>query len=318
MDVWRIHMSTIAHLRQIQSVCTDNNDVYFFLLDSNDITQNYTQLLNKKVSSSFSSNQLTREKISRQQMQYALFYQFLLCCRAYVTNWKELVYDGDLVRKSSHSTCTGCGTILVHNNFVCTVCGTNQEQEQKLETNNTNNCRMNMMNKYTYERLTNFKDLMSKLQGKQQSKIPCDVYNDLISMIEKHHQYIEDCPNKKIRYKNVTATDILNYLKELKLKKYYKDAALIHYNITGTKPFSITEKVEKAIMSDYVEMLNLYNRYKKQGRRSFLNSQYLFCKLLSKHRIKININEFAHLKTRDRVLWHDEMYDKMAKDLGWS
>lgn len=317
MDVWRIHMNTISHLMQLQSV-SDNNDVYFFLLDSNETTQNYSQLLNNKVSSSFSTNQLTGEKLVRQKRQYQLFYEFLLCCRRYVTNWKELVYDGDLVRKCSHNTCFGCGTILIPNNCVCPSCGTNQESEQKLETNNTSNCRMNMMNKYTYERLTNFKDLMSKLQGKQQSKIPGGVYSDVIAMIEKHHQEIEDSTNNKIRYKNITSADVLNYLKELKLKKYYKDSALIHYNITGTKPFSIAEDVEKAIMSDYVDMLNLYNRYKKQGRRSFLNSQYLFCKLLLKHQIKININDFAHLKTRDRVIWHDEMFNKMSKDLGWS
>ena len=318
MDVWRIHMNTISHLMKIKSVCTSNNDVYFFLLDSNDITHNYSKLLHKKVSSGFSSNQLTKEKVARQQLQYQLFYDLLLCCRSYITNWKELVYDGDLARKSSYNTCVGCGTILINHPHVCTICGTNQEQEQKLETNNTNNCRMNMMNKYTYERLTNFKDLMSKLQGKQQSKIPAHVYTEIIDMIEKHHKHIESSNNKKIRYKNVTSTDILNYLKELKLKKFYKDSALIHYNITGTKPFSITESVEKAIMSDYVDMLNLYNRYKKQGRRSFLNSQYIFCKLLIKHKIKININEFAHLKTRDRVIWHDEMYNKMSKDLGWA
>lgn len=312
-------MNTLSHLVNIKQACQSSNDLYFFILQSDGITSKYTSLLNERMSSSFSSSQYSKEKIRKQKEQFECFYQFLLCCRKYVTNWKEYIYDGDMIRKTSLYACHSCGNVLLSSNqHVCNVCGTNQEEHQKVETNNTSGCRMNMMNKYTYERLTNFKELISKIQGKQQSKIPSHIYTDVIEMIERHHTAIEESNINKIRYKNVTTNDVLNYLKELKLKKYYKDSALIHFNITGTKPFSINAAVEKAIMKDYVDMLNLYNRYQKQGRRSFLNSQYLFCKLLIKHNIKVNINEFAHLKTRERLIWHDEMYDKMSKELGWN
>lgn len=297
----------------------NTNQVFFFIMETCDIVKRYEHILSQKPTTYFTETTFSdRKEYQKQKLEHHTFYyDFMLTCRRYKTNWDQLVCNFSNVMDCA--TCEGCGVMIDINvkEQPCKNCGHEPLCCKRIEVISNESTRLNMMNKYTYERLNNFRDTMMRVQGKQQSKIPKHVYEQIIDMIEKNHNKLEQCDVAKIRYSNVTRRDISNYMRELRLKKYYNDVVYIHSKLTGRKPFSIDQEMENLIVKDFKSLLSLYNRYDKDGRRSFLNSQYLLCKLLKRHGVNVNTNEFNFLKTRDRVVWHDDLCRKMFLELGW-
>jgi len=214
--------------------------------------------------------------------------------------------------------CDGCNQIRENaKEQPCPLCGHDAMLFKQIEVITNNSTRINTMNKYTYERLKNFRETMQRIQGKQQVSVPKAIYDQIIAMIEKNHPRIVREDQTVGRYRHVTKQDISNYMHELKLKKYYNDVTYIYTKLTGKSPFLIAPHVEKRIVEDFQSLITLYNRYDKDGRRSFLNSHYLLCRLLKRYDIVVNTHEWNYLKTRERVNWHDDLCNKMFADLGW-
>lgn len=218
---------------------------------------------------------------------------------------------------------------------VCAICST----EQSLISNMSSFSdvgRVNMANKYTYNRKVHFRDCIIQYQGKQKTYIPEEIYTIIeVKLVEKK---LIDCdsnlPREK-KYENVTRIMVLDILKELEskdVKKFYDDIVLIHHTLTG-QPCDNIEYLEDSLLDDFDKLTetydNLYtnNEEEKQSgsdyklkttkRKNFINAQFVLYQLLKKHGHPCNEMDFLTLKTSERKRFHHTICKELFSILGW-
>lgn len=208
--------------------------------------------------------------------------------------------------------------------YICQLC--NAETVKLLNSSSVNDGgRINVCNKYTYDRKVHFKDCINQYQGKQNTNINPRIYDELEEQLV-NHQIIEPA-NKKDKYGNpisqskrfkiVTRAHILFFLKELGYTKHYEDTILIHYTLTGKRPDNI-EHLEEKLMADFDKLTEQYDLlFKDIERKNFINTQYVLFQLLRKHGYNCNKDDFAVLKTTERKACHDDICKTLFDALGW-
>lgn len=208
--------------------------------------------------------------------------------------------------------------------YICQLC--NAETVKLLNSSSVNDGgRINVCNKYTYDRKVHFKDCINQYQGKQNTNINPRIYDELEEQLV-NHQIIEPA-NKKDkfgnpisqskRFKIVTRAHILFFLKELGYTKHYEDTILIHYTLTGKRPDNI-EHLEEKLMADFDKLTEQYDLlFKDIERKNFINTQYVLFQLLRKHGYNCNKDDFAVLKTTERKACHDDICKTLFDALGW-
>lgn len=179
--------------------------------------------------------------------------------------------------------------------------------------------RVNISNKYNYDRKIHFRDCIKQYQGKQNANIPPDIYEKLEEQFLNHHLLVGDKNTcRKERFKNITKKHILMFLKQLNFSKHYENAHLIHYNITEIKPDDISY-LEEQLLIDFDILTELYDKkFKNINRKNFINTQYVLYQLLYHHKHKCNKEDFVILKTIDRNCFHDDICKKLFEELGWN
>lgn len=207
------------------------------------------------------------------------------------------------------------------NLMICQTCG---RQEDKLfkTVSFKDISRVNMSNKYTYERRIHFKDCINQYQGKQNATIDDKVYRDLEEQFERHNLLVGDASMpKKQRFENVTKDQIMMFLKETGHTKHYEDIVLIYHTMTGKKVDDISH-LEAKLMEDFDKISDLYDKkYKmerKIERKSFINTQYILFQLLRRHKYPCKKEDFNMLKTLDRQSFHDEIVRDLFEQLSFN
>ena len=227
---------------------------------------------------------------------------------------------GGKKQQKCHSCNTDNMRIVSHdNNFVCEQCGyiydsvTNDVSFKDMD-------RINISNKYQYDRRTHFKDCINQFQGKQNATIDPQVYKDLAEQFRLHHlipDNHEDLP-KETAFEKITKEHVMLFLKETDHTKHYEDVVLIHHQLTGKQPPDISH-LENRLLQDFDELTTLYDKlYKNNERKNFINTQYVLFQLLKRHRFKCVKEDFNILKTIDRKYFHDTIMQELFEILGWN
>ena len=204
---------------------------------------------------------------------------------------------------------------------ICENCGRQEEKSYK-SLSFKDISRVNLSNKYTYERRVHFKDCMNQYQGKQNSSIDKSIYKDLETQFELHG-LLNGGPAtpRKTRFENVTKEHVLLFLKETNHSKYYEDVVLIYHKMTGKKVDDISH-LENQLMEDFDKISNLYDKdFKFTGkidRKSFINTQYVLFQLLRRHKYPCKKEDFNMLKTLDRKSFHDDIVRELFESLNFN
>ena len=224
--------------------------------------------------------------------------------------------------KKEKIVCKNCHNkefdILEGNIYVCIICSAQQKIMKNIQSYKDID-RINISSKYAYDRRIHFRDCINQYQGKQNSTIKQEVYDDLEKTLRLHHLLVGDeNTSKKIRFQNVNKSHIFMFLKELEYTKHYENLNLIYYNLTDNKPNNISHLEEKLI-EDFDILTSLYDKeYKDIDRKNFINTQYVLYTLLVKHKFPCLIEDFTILKTIDRKTFHDEVVSNLFGLLGWN
>lgn len=173
--------------------------------------------------------------------------------------------------------------------------------------------RLNLASRYKYSRKGHFKEAVDKFQGKSNVNIPQSLYDFIIQKKLKHN------------IKNLTKEHELLFLSESEedYTDFYGDINLIHSVLTGIKPPNI-EKYEEELFKLFDIHDEAYEYLKKEGklgaRLSMINSLNVYfklMKLLQKVKYNCRLEDFNMLKTRDKLLEHDEAWKITCDYLGW-
>lgn len=205
---------------------------------------------------------------------------------------------------------------------ICEVCG-NQEEKSHNSVGYKDMSRINMTNKYSYERSVHFRDCINQYQGKQNATVDDKVYKDIEEQLELHGKLkpVQIGENKKKRFENITKDQILLFLKETGHSKHYEDVFLIYHKMTGKKIDDFTY-LENKLMEDFENISETYDKlFKFTGkvdRKSFINTQYILYQLLRRHKHPCDKKNFNMLKSLDRKAFHDTICSEIFEHLGFN
>lgn len=290
---------------------------HFYTMEFYELIANHQQSAPKKIS--FMS------KVKDDNRDDILSKNYLEILKKYNINYEDLEEHTKVIKKDKKvcSNCKGQDFIIsIEQNLeICENCGKQEEKSYK-SLSYKDITRVNLSNKYTYERRIHFKDCMNQYQGKQNSTIDEKIYEDLETQFELHGLLNGDKnSSKKTRFENITKEHILLFLKETGHTKHYEDVVLIYHNMTGKKVDDISH-LENQLMEDFDKISNLYDKkYKFTGkieRKSFINTQYVLFQLLRRHRYPCKKEDFNMLKTLDRKAFHDEIVRDLFEALGFN
>ena len=288
----------------------------FYITESTSIIEKYKNILRTPIKISFLGAHINNNNHIKEQ----LITDFIQIAKKYI----NIVYSVK-ENKEQKLICENCKSskLILSESifFICLDCGT--EKDSYINTLSYKDIsRTNILQKYTYERRTHFRDCINQFQGKQNCKIDKSIYDNIEDQLEKHGLLVGDKDTKKeIRFSKIKKTHIMMFLKELNYDKQYENANYIYSYMTGVKCPDISQ-LEEQLMSDFDMLVNLYIKkfkfQKKIDRKSFMNINYVFFQLLNKNKYPCNKDDFNILKTIDRKAFHDDVFKELFEELGWN
>ena len=163
-------------------------------------------------------------------------------------------------------------------------------------------------NNYAYKKINHLNEILNQFQAKESTIIPEDVMHEVILEIRKR------------RINNIAdlgEEDIRQILKKLGRSKYYEHRAHILSRLNGNPPPTITPEIEEKIRAMFQEIQAPFLLYCPDDRTNFLSYSYIlykFFELLELDEYKVF---FPLLKSRDRLIAHDQIWKKICEYLQW-
>lgn len=293
----------------------NNNNYNYYLMETMNLIEEYKRILKEPVSMSFTGK---KKKSSNNKKE--IIKKFIRIANNYQQQNQILLKT----KSSNKIICNICKSKkfdIIDDNNICINCGNVIEIDTQYSSYKDVE-RVNMIAKYTYDRKIHFRDCINQFQGKQNSTIPQEIYDNLTLQFELHGLLVGDknTPVKK-RFSKISKDHIYLFLKENGNSKYYEDVVLIHYNLTKKKPDDVSH-LESKLLDDFDTLTQLYDKlYKKNKkieRKNFINTQYVLFQLLRRHKYPCKRKDFNILKTVDRKSFHDEVCKNMFSILGWN
>ena len=163
-------------------------------------------------------------------------------------------------------------------------------------------------NNYAYKKINHLNEILNQFQAKESTIIPEDVMNEVILEIRKR---------RIANIADLTEDDIRQILKKLNRSKYYEHRAHILSRLNGNPPPTITPEIEEKIRAMFQDIQAPFLLYCPNDRTNFLSYSYIlykFFELLELDEYKVY---FPLLKSRDRLIAHDQIWKKICDYLQW-
>ena len=161
---------------------------------------------------------------------------------------------------------------------------------------------------YSYKRTNHFKEWVNQIQGREGTFIPPEVINSLILEIKK-----ERLTDKSL----ITYCKIKEFLKKLKLNKYYEHIPNIIHKITDNKQLIINPELEAKLVTMFNRIQEPFDKHCPKNRKNFLSYSYTlykFFQLLDKKEFLIY---FPLLKSREKLFEQENIWKNICKELNW-
>lgn len=232
--------------------------------------------------------------------------------RKYGNNTKDnkavLVYD------DYHTQCKHCNQVrTIVNSDGKAICINCAVEEKVVVDNGRPTYKESKENKETncqfkYKKINHFNEWMNQLQGKESTYIPEYVYARLKDQIAKDG--IKD-------YKTLTNSQTRDYLKKLKLSKYYEHIPYILNHIGGPSPPVLSAQTEERLRNMFRDILEPFNKYCPDDRSNFLNYSYVFHKFFELLEMDDMLEYCPLLKSRQKREQMDSIFERICHDLNW-
>ena len=311
---------------KIESV-EDVNIISEYLMFSQKIIEEYVKQIKKPVKMSFVNKKepIKNDNEEERKKKNELILQFLDIAKKYIPivipSFEEKVGDSCNCENNEFEIVNECSK-------VCKNCGVSTPIISS-QTQFKDSERINMNQKYKYGMKVHFKDTLNQFQGKQNKYIDKKVYkylentfkiHGLVNEIKKEEEEKIEDPVKlrHLKYSKITKDYLKTFLSETNHNKNYEDINLLHYYYTGIKCHDLS-KYEESLFKDFDEIEIAYKKLPPEycTRLNFLNNQYILLQLLRRYKYRISDAEFSLIKTIDKKIEHDEIYEQICNILEW-
>ena len=163
-------------------------------------------------------------------------------------------------------------------------------------------------NNYAYKKINHLNEILNQFQAKESTIIPDEVMSEVI------------CEIKKRRIQNIaelTEIGMREILKKLNRSKYYEHATHILSRLNGNPPPTITPEIEEKIRAMFQEIQAPFLLYCPDDRTNFLSYSYILYKFFELLELDEYKAYFTLLKSRDRLIEHDQIWKKICDYLKW-
>ena len=306
------------------------NNVYlnFYITESIVLLEKYKDILNTPMKVNFmgkvATNNKEKDKIISEYIDIIKKYisKINIDDNNFINSHINLKSVDRTIKKNKDKiVCKNCKNttdfnLIDTNIYICMNCSTQQTILKNVSSFRDID-RVNISNKYLYDRKIHFRDAINQYQAKQNSTIAKKVYDDLEEQFKLHHLLV-DSDDQKIKFSRITKEHINIFLKELEYTKHYENINLIHYNLTGKKPDDISH-LEDMLLNDFDVLTELYDKeFKHLDRKNFINTNFVLYQLLCRHKHPCNKDDFSTLKTIDRKNFHEDICKILFTQLGWN
>jgi hypothetical protein len=212
------------------------------------------------------------------------------------------------------------------NTYTCKNCGNNTTQDTPSGLNICYSCGLTENNPvsstpewnvsethdfikpYSYKRTSHFKEWITQIQGREGTYIPDVIITMIINEIKK-----ERLTDKSL----ITYYKIKEFLKKLKLNKYYEHIPNIIHRITGNKQLIISQQLEDKLIDMFNKIQEPFIKHCPKERKNFLSYSYTlykFFEILNKPEYLIY---FPLLKSREKLFEQERIWLLICKELNW-
>lgn len=223
----------------------------------------------------------------------------------------DKTYNPKIIFNKDVNKCEDCGvemTLYVSNGFqVCDKCG----RQDSIITESDKPSYKDPppeVSYFAYKRMNHFNECLSQFQGKESTEVPQEVLDKLFLEI------------KKERINNLALLKpikIKEYLKKLKLNKYYEHIPQILFKITGIPPPNFNKQQEEKLRLMFKEIQSPWREECPKGRKNFLSYDYVLYKFMELLEIDDYKEYFPLLKDRDKRYATDKIWKGICKRLRW-
>lgn len=320
----KINRKTLQHKEKLESQKCDliqkiedieaNNAFSEYICISEKIINEYMTLSSvpKNVSSFFSKSSSSNS--SNAEIKYdELINKFLEVAKNYLP---IKTYKKEVVKKQVCPCGNSKDFTYTENTVTCDDCAL-ERNIYSVQTTYKDTDRVNLSQKYRYKRRVHFRDTLNQYQGKQNKKIAPKVLDDLEREFKKLNLIDEKAETFHAQHKNITKGIIYMLLSETGHNSHYEDLNLLHNYFTGI-PCPDVSQIEEELFSDFDKIVQIYDSMKDIHRKNFLNSQYVLYQLLRRRSVKVKEDDFDILKSRDRLIQHEDIFQKISFSLEWT
>ena len=210
--------------------------------------------------------------------------------------------------------------------FICKNCGSNTFQDTSSGVNICYECGLTDVNSvsstpewnvsethefvkpYSYKRTNHFKEWITQIQGREGTHIPEDVIGLIITEIKK-----ERLTDKNL----ITYYKIKEFLKKLKLNKYYEHIPNIIHRITGNKQLIISQELQDKLLDMFNKIQDPFAKHCPKERKNFLSYSYTLYKFFELLDKKEYLIYFPLLKSREKLFEQEKIWTLICKELDW-
>ena len=215
--------------------------------------------------------------------------------------------------KNNTTSCVNCqGDVLINTSEAVTVCSDcgfinkHIDHKQSTEWNFTETCEI--FKPYSYKRSNHFKEWISQIQGREGTKIPDEVIELIKSEIKKE---------KIIDRDKITFEKTKEFLKKLKLNKYYEHIPIIIHKLTGNKQLFISHVLESKLIDMFDKIQEPFIKHCPSNRKNFLSYSYTLYKFFQILELNEYLVYFPLLKSREKLFEQEQIWKNICKELNW-
>jgi hypothetical protein len=268
-----------------------------YIYKTENILKEYDDILKDPIKIDFSTGKAKTDETRKHKI-----------LESFINIAREYIDIEPIVAKEIVMSCDKCKQELLQTDdllFVCQGCG---YSERSLTTITTyqDNTRINSSQRYVYDKRSNFLNSIKEFQGIQNTTISPDIVKDLYEQIKSHDLTID----------RVTKDHIYEFLKITGHNDSYKDRNLLYTEITGKPSPDISHLVSSLLVMFDIAM-PVFERVKSPDRLNFLHGQFVLFKFLQLLGWDCKDDDFYILKTRDKILEHDEKWKIICNELNW-
>lgn len=194
--------------------------------------------------------------------------------------------------------------------------------------------RVNMHQKFKYEKKSHFKEGVYQFQGKQNKYIDPSIYDrydgwlklhNLLNIDPKIEEFIKshnvlDIPHNEARhrYARITKEHLRLFLSESDddyLTKHYEDVHFIHSKMSRI-PCPDISHLEQKLFDQFDRLVNSFSSTDDTDRVNILNSNFVLKNLLEINKYATNSLDFPGLRTQSRQQAHEALLAVLLQKAG--